>query len=227
MKTRVICRIAAVCLMIFGAVSAIPGCVIRIGTGTDVDGSGTTDPGTLPTPEPPPPNTEPTEDELAAMIAAADPQQVAIANAKAGYVSYYTMGLIQSSVGDPSTIDEETLMVLVEQFAPQAWQAANDWIATIDPITLASPGVPFAYECASEPWNCEGRVSCPFAKICILTGCGTKGCGPCPDIFDLNKIVYKSYCSYTCVVGSDVVGVAIQFISRFKLLTHLECFPNK
>lgn len=227
MNPKFMRRIGAALFAAIVVAASIPGCVIRIGTDTDLDGSQGSGTGNQPSPETPPLNDEPTEEELAAMIAEADPQEVAIATAKAEYVSYYTMGLVQSSVGDPSTIDDETLLSLVEQFAPEAWQAANDWFAAIDPTTIQPQGVPFAYECMDSPWNCEGRVSCPFAKVCILTACGTKGCGPCPDIFDLNKLAYKSYCAYTCMVGTEVVGVAIQFISRFKLLTHLECFPNK
>jgi hypothetical protein len=202
----------------------VPACVIRVGTGTD-DGATSSNTEQEEQPENEEQESPPTEAELADMLAQADPQQLMLNSAKAQYAAYYTLGLVSSQVGDPSTLGEETLMQLVEQYAPAAMDEAEKWIATIDPSTLDAPVVQPDFDCMNTH-GCEGVVSCPFAKVCVITGCGTNGCGPCPDIFDLSKIAALRWCSYTCVVGKDTVGLAIVFVSKFKLLTHKRCFAN-
>ena len=137
------------------------------------------------------------------------------------------MGLVATSVSDPSTLDEETLMQLLVQYAPMGYDDATKWLASIDPTTLSSPPVvPDFDKCVPPPYDCDGVVSCDFAKICVVTTCNVKGCGPCPDLFDLSKLYVKSWCGYTCVVGKNIVGSAIVFTSKFKSLSEKVCFPN-
>jgi hypothetical protein len=224
---RIVAKLGAILFCsVLGAV-LVPGCVIRIGPGTETD-----EPGDIDTQDPPdeadqPDNSNmPTQEELDA-LAQADPQQVALGKAKLAFTAYNTMGLIATNSADPSQLDEEALAELIDYYAPLAWVEAEKWATTIDLTTLDAPPVYYAGECAEPPYDCEGRVACSFSKVCLLTSCGQSNeCGPCPGIFDLSKIATVKWCGYTCVVGKEVVGLSIVFWSKFKLLRFQECFAN-
>jgi hypothetical protein len=225
--SRMVAKLGALLVCGFLGAVVVPGCVIRIGSGTDTDESGgvdTQDP-TVEAGEPENSNM-PTQEDLD-NLAQADPQQVALGKAKAAFTAYNTMGLIATNTADPSQLDEEAMAELIDYYAPLAWAEAEKWAATIDLTTLDAPPVYYAGECAEPPYDCEGRVECPFAKICLLTSCGKSNeCGPCPGIFDLSKLAVEKWCAYTCVVGKEVVGLSIVFWSKFKLIRFHRCFPN-
>lgn len=203
--------IAAV--MMFAATS----CVIRVGPG-----DGETLAGDTAQEEPSAgagsvPNQPLTPEEQAAVnaFAAADPHKVAVANTMAGYTNYLLWGTIESQGYDPATTDPETIRALVDQTLPWAQEEAKKWIATVDPAILLYSPVP-KKECV-ERFGCPEFVYCEPSEIdvphaCVITDCDDARCRPCPEVFNLGKLVFRSWCSYVCVEiapGFKVVGHAL------------------
>ncbi|WP_437578629.1 hypothetical protein [Sorangium sp. So ce887] len=235
MAKKILANTGAFLLLVaFGALM-IPACTIHLRQG----GEGGTD-GTEPAPDdaqPTPDGTEPaaddtqpspagggtggsagfTPEEQEAIEAArkADPVELALTQAKAGYAAYALSGLTESQIVDPETIDEETLLRLIEENAPLAWEMAEQWIASLNPTTL-SYGYPVNVACMAPPFLCNSNVACDFAKICILDDCGDGKCEPCPDTWGLGNLITSGWCTYTCYVGNDgdIVGAAITFRPR-------------
>ncbi|WP_437586262.1 hypothetical protein [Sorangium sp. So ce1000] len=121
-ELEVLCVAASLSLL------AVPGCTIRLGEGTDgTGGSGhrdeqTEQAGETPSDtgdvQPPPPDQGATPEEIEAArdaLAQVDPQELALASAKAGYAAYFVQGSIESLGLDPNTLDDATLSQLVEQ----------------------------------------------------------------------------------------------------------------
>ncbi|WP_437744529.1 hypothetical protein WMF39_05675 [Sorangium sp. So ce1504] len=158
------------------------------------------------------------------------PRRASSCRGKAGYAAYALSGLTESQIVDPETIDEETLLRLIEENAPLAWEMAEQWIASLDPTTL-SYGYPINVECMNRPFSCQSSVECDFAKICVLDDCGDGKCKPCPDTWGLGNLITSGWCTYTCYLGNDgdIVGAAITF--RPRIGSHIVpwvklCSPN-
>ncbi|WP_437298340.1 hypothetical protein [Sorangium sp. So ce426] len=108
-------KVLACGLVAFVVYSMTPGCVIRFGPSAEGDSTGDgTDTGATPenpvTPEPTP------EDEAAAAFAQVDPQQLALAEAKASLTTAYLVAQAESSGIDPSTLDAVALEQLMQQY---------------------------------------------------------------------------------------------------------------
>lgn len=177
----------------------------------------------------------PTPEEQAAIDAAEnmDPQVRALNSARAGFVGYAVRGLVEEQIGaaaiDPETLDVNTLVQMFEDAAAPAWEATNQWITTLDPAELQTPGYPVNVECMDPPLACRSIVSCDFAKTCVVDDCGDGKCKPCPDKYGLGNLVTNGWCSYVCYVGPDAVGVAVSFKPRIgeSLIPWITlCFKN-
>ncbi|WP_437624395.1 hypothetical protein [Sorangium sp. So ce1151] len=153
-----------------------------------------------------------------------DPQELALASAKAGFAAYYLTGTVESLGLDPATLDEDTLAQLVEQYLPVATAEADRWLATLDPATLPLAVLPRT-ECLKD-FGCAFSAPCarfgpPVAHLCYVTDCDDAKCRPCPEIFGelVSHLIYKSWCSYVCVQTGvsppPVVAVGIGVITYF------------
>jgi len=143
----------------------------------------------------------------------ANPDELAAVQLRSAYASYALAGLVGSDVADPSTLDEATLEALIDQYTPVAWQQAQDWISSLDPAAIPLALVTPKYQCEQQT-GCSPTDSCKFDNYdkwayCVVTACGDGACPGCPDLFDLSKLVVKSWCSYTCMVDKQIVGIKI------------------
>ncbi|XXT21426.1 hypothetical protein WME94_07670 [Sorangium sp. So ce429] len=224
-------KLSAVMLAVMVGYVTVPGCTITIRPGQgDPAEEGTTagddreEPGgATTTPEVPVEPVGPAEPEEPA-FEDMDPQELALASAKAGFAAYYLTGTVESLGLDPATLDEATLAQLVEQYLPVAAAEADRWLATLDPAALPLAVIPRT-ECLKD-FRCPFSLPCkyfgpPVDHLCYVTDCDNARCRPCPDIFGelLTHLVYKSWCSYTCVqTGTSppkVVAVGIGAITYF------------
>lgn len=166
-----------------------------------------------------------TPEEQAAIDALqqADPQQVAIATAKASFVGYLINGTIETQGLDPENLEQETLTSLVNTYLPWALDQADTWLSTADPATLSMfpMGHPARNECAVE-FGCPYLVKCLSpstgrASVCAPNDCGDGRCRACPEWFGgFAKIAMTGWCSYVCMDGTNVVGSAGTVVSKFK-----------
>lgn len=118
MRNRIAVKFGALALLASVGVIIVPGCVVRIGPGTGEPtggdstgvgggggaGSGSGDLGS---------GGQTPEEQGAAALAQVTPQALALDEARTWFAAYDTMGLVATSVSDPSTLDEETLMQLI------------------------------------------------------------------------------------------------------------------
>jgi hypothetical protein len=155
-----------------------------------------------PAPSPPPPPMP------SSPLDGLDPTTLALADLKASALAYYLGGLIESSgvdAGDPASLD-----ALMAQEMPMAEAAVNGWLATIDPSTVPLAG--FKWECKYSPYDCPAWRTCendPYKSqnlTCWVTNCGVGKCGLCPNWFPdwAKTLLYKSWCAYVCIPGSDL-----------------------
>jgi hypothetical protein len=190
-------------------IAIVPGCVIRIGTGSgdgeeaDLGGGATTGEGTSGEATDPGGGALTPEEERALFLSEVDQQELALVATKASFGAAYAMGMVESLGVDPATLDDAALADLVAQYMPLAAEEADKWVATLDPAMLAK-GIPTEYECADV--GCEMLSYCkhgytpPVVHRCYVTGCGDAGCKLCPPyVGDLLKhLVFKQWCSYVC-----------------------------
>lgn len=185
----------------------VPGCVIRIGPGDGEKGS-TDSSGDVDTTEQPPPSPE---QEALAQV---DPQEFALLQAKAGYMSYMIMGTIETQGYDPDTIGDEALNQLVVDLIPWASDAADNWVASQDVIALKGTYKPTPMPECNALYGCPFTTVCPGSTLCIGTDCDSGKCRPCPAVFELGNIIVKSWCAYVCMNGSKTSGIALMFHPR-------------
>jgi hypothetical protein len=205
-------RVVVLCAVL-GALVA-PACEIRIGKGTSgeisgeipIDPSGgTTGSGAA---------TSFTPEEQEAIDAVENPDnQLAVAKADltAQFASYTLQGLVDMNAGDLSLLDEATLRQLVDQYAPIAAQQALQWIKTVDPSTIDLGYIQKKSECVAQQ-GCKHMEACDFGNglaACPITGCGGGKCPACPDLFSLDNLIVKGWCSHTCVQNQFIVGIKI------------------
>ncbi|WP_437279989.1 hypothetical protein WME90_05355 [Sorangium sp. So ce375] len=88
-----------------------------------------------------------------------DPHELALAQAKAGHLSCALAGTLDSLNLDPSTLDDATLMSLIEQYGPAAAELADTWFSeNIDSSTVSAVNGP-KFEC-KRTHGCEYWTKC-------------------------------------------------------------------
>lgn len=124
--------------------------------------------------------------------------------------------------------------------SPRPWSiltrpAVGNWAALVglDPATPIFPSdawaIPLAHlkgkpECISD--DCPYRETCSpsVSARCVLTNCGDGVCPGCPKLFDLNNLVVKGWCSYTCTTKGEIVAIKVRV--RLKMFGSLsKCVP--
>jgi hypothetical protein len=216
MNSNIIHKLAAIGVLVITASLSVPACVIRIGTETDIgDDSG--DDGT-PSDQSGGSNGSTGGDAISEEQAAAealemaDPLALSRANLIADAAAYNVAGLVELNGGDPALLDEATTLQLLEQYWPQAEQAAVQWVDSLDPATIPLAGIITRPECA-DTHGCRYTEKCLFdgvGALCPIVGCGDGACKACPTIFgDLSKLIVTGWCSHTCMQGSTIVGIKI------------------
>ncbi|WP_437896883.1 hypothetical protein [Sorangium sp. So ce124] len=134
-----------------------------------------------------------------------DPHELALAQAKAGHLSCALAGTLDSLNLDPSTLDDATLMSLIEQYGPAAAELADTWFSeNIDSSMVSAVNGP-KFEC-KRTHGCEYWTKCSLnyipnvAHSCYVDDCGTAKCSTCPDFVNtlLQNIAIKAWCSYVC-----------------------------
>ena len=132
----------------------------------------------------------------------------------------YAMRLVESYLGEnadaASELDTSELQALIDGYAAVAWQRAGDWVSAIDhsevPLALVKP----KYECQKQV-GCESTDACSYdgykgLAYCVVTSCGEGACPTCPSIFNLDKLVVRGWCSYTCMLGEQIVGIKVRVL---------------
>ncbi|AUX44239.1 uncharacterized protein SOCE26_057030 [Sorangium cellulosum] len=231
MSRGIVSRFAAFGLAVAWASLSVPGCTIRFvpGTGEDAeegtvggeDGDPAGGDATFGEPEKPM-----TEEELAdEPFEGTDPQELALASAKAEVTTAFLAVMIESLGLDPATVDEAALAELMQQYMPTAAEEAEKWIATIDPSTLAL--VPPSPQECDRNFGCLTPILCAYGFApgnhrCDVTECGVARCSLCPPWIaeQLQNIVIKSWCGYVCTqvrpTPGKIVAYAAAGISRFR-----------
>src|SRR5512132_2540826 len=111
-----------------------PACVIKIGPGSNGGTGGIASRDPDPTPIDPP-----TADETdAELFAAVDPQALAFASTKATVTTSALHGMIDALPLDPASLDDATVLALMEQYAPAAAEQTDLWLASTDPSMLSA-----------------------------------------------------------------------------------------
>ncbi|WP_437757883.1 hypothetical protein [Sorangium sp. So ce1389] len=245
MAKRAAQGLVAVVLVGLAGYAVVPGCVIRVGPGDgdgawpgagDGDsapedgagGSGPVDDGTVGS-EAVDEGTgvSPEEQQLGEdAYAQIDPEELAFASALAGNMTCALAGAVEAAQIDPATLDDETLRVLLEQYAPGAMEQARAWLAGTDPSMLAYSVMP-KFECEVDH-GCKPYLTCQQGYIpavnhlCFVDDCGKAKCPTCPDFVNelLQNVVVRSWCSYVCVrTGTsppEVVAVGAGAISALR-----------
>lgn len=208
----------------------IPGCVIRIGSGSG-DGETSTpelsgeeeqqqvDPGTE--------ELTPEEQEAIMALQNADPEEVKLGTLMAAYAAVGTASLIESQIADPATVDDATVQQLYNDYAPLAIDEAISWVQSVDPSTIPTAWNTVNFTCEGEPYTCPRKDYCSFGAepvLCVINECGTGPCPQCP--WSLKNLIFKSWCLYGCGRGDKYLGAAFRLITRFPLkLGEFTCVP--
>ena len=151
MTVQINLRYPAILVASLVVLIVVPACTIRIGTGggfgEELQGeggsNGTTASGNTATSGSS--GSEPTPEEIFSQI---DPQELALHSTRASFAAAYAIGTVESLGLDPATLDETELLDLMTQYMPIATAEADQWIATLDPSTLAA-GIVVKYECSA------------------------------------------------------------------------------
>jgi hypothetical protein len=221
-------RIGALLLMAgIGTITA-EGCVLKIGPGGTREDDAPPAEGTHGESDGP----EEPSDTPSTSFGDADPKEVALAAARAGYTMYMVQGLIESHGLDPDTVDEQTLQNAMAYYGPTAGQAADTWVKSLD--TAALSDVMSAYtspklECVAD-FGCPASTFCEFADECKIVDCGDGRCKPCPDVLGFSKLIIRAWCAYVCVKyeanKESVVGIAGIAYSSFGDYELKHCIPS-
>lgn len=226
---NLVLHVSASLLLALSASLLIPGCVLRIETGTGDTASPAAD---TPITESSPngPNDDGlTADELEVIQALeqADPAQLQLGMATAAYAATLTASLMEAEVSDPALIDDAALAELYQTYIPQATEQALLWSQSVDPTTLATPWNAVNFACEEEPYTCPRKDYCSFGGDpvpCIINQCGTGPCPTCP--WPLKNLIIKAWCVYGCGRGDTQLGFAFRLITKFPLkLGEFACLP--
>jgi hypothetical protein len=233
MQRRVSQWALALFVLVFAGVAATPACTIQLcqgdqcPNGSDAGGSagagqGGAD-GTASSGSGAAPPDHPAAD--AAVLAGSDPVELRKAQLKSNVASYMLWGYVQEKTdpaivqgGDPAALEAAAQQV-AEMYGAEIWSYTDQYVESLDPSALPEATIVIpktecitTYGCAATmfcSWNFpgEGERLVP----CHITGCGDGACPTCPSLFDLDKLIVKNYCSFTCVKDEKaVVGIGIR-----------------
>ncbi|WP_437893282.1 hypothetical protein [Sorangium sp. So ce124] len=241
-------RASAVVLTGLIANVMVPACTIKLNSGIDNEEGSEPAAGYEPPPdegpktdneedsepaagyEPPPDEGPKTPEEQAEeTFAQMDPEELALASAKASFTTYALAGMIESLNLDPATLDEAAIAELMTQYMPLAVAEADRWLSTIDTSTLPRENNP-NFECKKK-YGCPYITGCQYAvpghslptvrHACMVNDCGDARCRNCPDwVGDiLSHLLFRAWCSYVCieegVTNAKIVAVGAGAISSF------------
>lgn len=161
----------------------------------------------------------------AAVLANSDPVELSRAQLKSNVASYMLWGYVQQNVdpaivagGDPDALANAAQEVL-DIYGAEIWAYADQYVDALDPAVLPAATVVVPDHTCITKFGCASTMFCSFEfagegeKLvpCHITGCGEGACPACPDLFDLDKLIVKHFCSFTCVKDQkSVVGIGIQ-----------------
>ncbi|WP_437769771.1 hypothetical protein WME77_23335 [Sorangium sp. So ce764] len=225
-------RVGAILLFCNVALLTASGCTIKIGPGTeDKAANSAADEDDKPFPD----DVKTPEERADESYAQIDPNELALASQKAGFVTTYLVGATEALGLDPMTLDEAALVELLQQAMPLAAEEANRWLATLDP---AASELSFfiKWECGRE--GCKNPTPCayfppPVDHYCYVDDCGSAACRNCPEWVAerLKGLVWKTWCSYVCIEVNTsppkVVATGAGAVSAFKgNFVGPLCFPQ-
>jgi hypothetical protein len=209
MKIR---KALVVVLMALFSALAVPACTLRIGPGGDdfdrssssndeSEGGSGAGRGGATDHEP----TAPEEETDAELFSRVDPAELAFASAKATVTTSALNGILDALPLDPESLDEATLLALMEQYMPQAAEQTDLWLASVDASAFPPAPIP-KYSC-EEDHGCQIDPKCTWGfdpgvrHRCVLVDCGASRCSWCPSWVAniLAHLALKSWCAYVCV----------------------------
>lgn len=173
------------------------------------------------------------DEEVAAfneVIASADRYELALLDLKTQYTAYALAAVVQEQVGeDLAAVDPAVVQQVIDAYAPIVWDQAEQWVTTLDPSTVELAKITPREDCVDKwDFGCRRKSYCDFEDdktygSCIVTGCGEGRCPVCPRFLDLNALIMKGWCTYTCVRDKQIVGTKIQWHFRINK-TWEECW---
>ena len=160
----------------------------------------------------------------AAVIAFSDPVELSRAQLRSHVAASMLWGYVQQDV-DPALVDSgdaEALAAAAQEIAAtygeQIWADAGQYVDSLDPSLLPAAVTVVPDQSCMTNFGCPATMFCGFdfgagerLVPCHITGCGSGACPSCPDLFNLNNLIVRNYCSFTCVRDQkSVVGIGIQ-----------------
>jgi hypothetical protein len=167
-------------------------------------------------------------EQAAIALDRADPVELARAQVRTDDMAYIVKGLVESKIDDPATVDAATVASLIEMNAPIAWEQAGQWASTLDSSELPLAQVKPKYECTNK-YDCMPTDTCDFPghqghAYCVITNCGEGKCPTCPRWLDLDALIVKSWCTYSCMLNYQIVGIKVRWNIRMNK-EWSECWP--
>lgn len=229
---RTLRRCLAMGLLTWSGAFLVPACTIRIGPGgDDVDpwtssgdgNDGGNEIGTEDTAGDEP--TELDEESAAELFSRVEPEELALASAKATVATCALSGTLETLPLDPASLDEATLIALMEQYMPVAVEQTDLWLASVDASAFPPMPIP-KYECEGD-YGCQRTSKCTYgfnpgvSHRCHVVDCGPSRCSWCPSwvLEVLDHLALKAWCAYVCVQTgvspAPTVAVAAGGISSF------------
>lgn len=160
----------------------------------------------------------------AAVIAGSDPVELSRAQLRSNVAAYMLWGYVQQDV-DPAILNGGDAIAInaaaqdvATAYGEQIWEQAGQYVDSLDPSVLpAAVTVVPDHNCMTT-FGCAATMFCGFdfgqgesLVPCHITGCGAGACPACPDLFNLDSLIVKHWCSFTCVKDQkSVVGIGIQ-----------------
>ncbi len=116
----------------------------------------------------------------------------------------------EAAVESTEIVDSFPGASIIDPDDPEA--AALNWLENEMQMSIDPSGEPQGYtagwSCTRPPFNCPTYQSC-YGSVCKINECGEGKCSFCP-VNPPFRIV-KSWCTYTCMKGPNVVGSAFGF----------------
>ena len=160
-----------------------------------------------------------------AVLAESDPVELSKAQLRSNVAAYLFQGYLEQQVG-PAVFegaDAEALATaaqgVADAYGAEIWAYADEYVESLDPSLLPAAVVVIPDQTCVSTFGCPATMFCSWnfegegEKLvpCHITGCGDGACPACPNLFNLDKLVVKHYCSFTCVKAQkSVVGIGIQ-----------------
>lgn len=161
------------------------------------------------------------EEDVAAfmeVLGRSDPHELALLDLKTQYAASALAAMVQEQVGaDPEIIDPAVVQQIIDAYAPLVWEQAEQWVNTLDPSTVELARVVPREECVDKwDFGCRRKSYCDFHDgktyaTCLVTGCGEGRCPVCPRFLNLDSLIFKGWCSYTCMRDRQIIGIKIRW----------------